>query len=107
MQKLTFKEYMNSKEKLRKAIQENPVASSSYIIKKYCKIRVGESRTNRYEVALKPKQRIIIEWRYDDINNPEPENIVFDDQNSNEHDVYWSGSKLTEWLSKNAVEEII
>ena len=107
MRKLTFKEYMASKNKLRQAIQETPVASSTYLIKKYCKIRVGESRNARYEVALKPKQRIIVEWRYDDIKNPEPESIIFDDVNTDEHDVYWTGAKLTEWLSKNAVEEIL
>ena len=98
---------MASKEKLRQAIQETPVASSTYVVRKYCKIRVGESRDKRYEVALKPKQHIIVEWRYDDIKNPEPESIVFDDESPNEHEVYWTGAKLTEWLSKNAVEEIL
>ena len=107
MRKLTFKQYMESKDKLRQAIAETPVAASTYVVKKYCKIRVGESREARYEVSLKPKQRIIVEWRYDDINDPQPESIVFDDVGTDEHEVYWVGAKLTEWLSKNAVEEIL
>ena len=107
MRKLTFKEYIASKEKLRQAIAETPVVSTTYVVKKYCKIRVGESTENRQEVPLKPKQRIIVEWRYDDIKNPEPESITLDDLSPNEHDVYWTGAKLRNWLSKNAVEEIL
>lgn len=107
MRKLTFKDYMNSKEKLRQAIAETPVASSTYVVKKYCKLRLGESTETRQEISLKPKQRIVVEWRYDDIKNPEPESISFNDISPDEYDVYWSGAKLTDWLSKNAVEEIL
>ena len=106
MRKLTFKQYMESKARLREAIAETPVAASTYVVKKYCKIRVGETRDMRREVALKPRQRVIVEWRYDDIKDPQPESIVFDDQSPEEHGVYWTGAKLTDWLSKNAVEEI-
>lgn len=107
MRKLTFKEYVESKAKLRQAIEETPVASSTYIVKKYCKIRVGESKETRYEVSCKPGHHIIVEWRYDDIKNPEPESIIFDDVSPDEHEVYWKGAKLVTWLSKNAVEEIL
>lgn len=105
MDKLTFKEYLDSKDRLRQAIQETPIASTYYVVKKYCKVRIGESRTARQEVALKPKQTIIVEWRYDDIDNPEPVSIILDDINSDEKPVYWTGQKLKDWLSKNAIEE--
>ena len=105
MKKLTFKEYIESKEKLRRAIQETPVASTYYVVKKYCKIRIGESREYRSEVALKPKQTIIVEWRYDDINNPNPISITLDDISQEEKPIYWSGQKLKNWLSKNTIEE--
>lgn len=107
MRKLTFKEYLDSKAKLLEAIQETPVVSSTYVVKKYCKIRLGESKETRQEVALKPKQRIIVEWRYDDIENPEPESVILDDISPDEHEVYWTGAKLKSWLSKNAVEELL
>ena len=107
MHKLTFKEYMASKDKLRQAIAETPVVSTTYMVKKYCKIRIGESKDNREEIALKPKQRVIVEWRYDDIKNPEPESIILDDISPEEREVYWTGAKLRSWLSKNAVEEIL
>lgn len=107
MKKLTFKQYMESKRKLMEAIKETPIASTTYSIKKYCKIRVGESKETRQEVALKPRHRIIVEWQYDDIKNPEPISIVFDDISQEEFDIYWTGAKLNEWLYKNAVEEIL
>ena len=106
MKKISFKDYVNSKKKLLEAVKETPIASLTYAVKKYCKIRVGESRNDRKEIALKPRQKIIVEWRYDDINEPEPVSIVLDDISPEEHDLYWNGSKLNEWLSKNAVEEI-
>lgn len=98
---------MESKQKLLEAIKETPVASSVYAVKRYCKIRLGESKETRQEVALKPKQRIIVEWRYDDITNPEPISVILDDISSDEREVYWTGAKLTDWLSKNAYEELI
>jgi hypothetical protein len=105
MRKLTFKEYLDSKNKLRKAIQNTPVASTYYIVKKYCKLRVGDKMNERREIPLKPRQTIIVEWQYDDINDPQPNSVVFSDSGQEEHPVYWSGRKLQEWLSKNTFEE--
>lgn len=107
MEKLTFKQYMESKAKLLEAIKETPVATSCYVVKRYCKVRVGETKEDRQEVALKPNNRILVEWRYDDIENPEPESITFDDESPEEFPVYWSGAKLSDWLSKNAVEDVL
>ena len=106
MKKITFKEYVDSKKKLLEAVKETPIASLTYVVKRYCKIRIGESKEERQEVALKPRQRIIVEWRYDDINEPEPVSIIFDDIGPEENDLYWNGHKLSSWLSKNTIEEI-
>ncbi len=106
MDKLTFKDYLDSKAKLREAIKETPIASSSYRVKKYCKLRIGETRETRKEVALKPKQTVIVEWRYDDIDNPEPLSVTLESISSDSTPVYWSGQKLKSWLSKNAIEEL-
>ena len=105
MKKLTFKEYVESKERLRHAIKETPIVSTTYIVKRYCKIRFGESKETRQEMSLKPKQEIVVEWEYEDIKSPEPLSIIFPDSSPEENDVYWNGKKLMEWLHKNAVEE--
>lgn len=106
MKKLSFKEYLASKEKLRQAIKETPVVSTTYVVKRYSKIRLGENRKHKKEFALKPKQHVIVEWRYDDIKNPEPMSVILDEISLQEHSVYWSGKKLNEWLSKNTIEEM-
>ena len=106
MDKLTFKDYLDSKERLLLAIQETPIASTQYVVKRYCKIRIGESRTARQEVALKPKQKITVEWRYDDIDNPEPVSVILENVGPEEKPVYWNGHKLKDWLSKNAFENL-
>lgn len=106
MRKISFKEYVESKRKLLEAVKETPIASLTYSVKKYCKIRVGESKEDRQEIALKPKYKMIVEWRYDDINEPEPVSVIIEDLGPEEYDIYWNGLKLKEWLNKNAVEEI-
>ena len=42
MEKLTFKQYLESKSKLREAIKQTPVHKAEYVMRKYCKLPVGE-----------------------------------------------------------------
>ncbi len=103
MKKLTFKEYLESKETLRKAITESPIHTVSYAVKKYCKLPVGEG-DDRITVALKPKQKIIIEWKYEDINNPDILSIVFSDE-VEQYVPSWSNTKMKNWLKTNTRED--
>lgn len=109
MEKITFKQYLESKEKLKKAIKESPVRIATYSVKKYCKIPVGESKDEKEYVHLKPKQKIIVEWKYTDINNPDVLNVRFDDvtevDSNDEYTALWSNNKLQTWLKQNTREE--
>lgn len=112
MKQLTFKEYWNSKEQLREAAVKNtPHQSRSYSVRKYCKLAVGESKAEREYVSLKPKQKIIVEWLYTDINNPTPVNLKFEGINEidpdDPHLTFWEGAKLIGWLNRNAREETV
>lgn len=69
MKKLTFKQYLESKEQLLKAIENTPVTVVEYEVRKYCTLTVNEDTE---AISLKPKNKIIVEWRYDDIHNPTP-----------------------------------
>lgn len=103
--KLTFKEYLDSKEALREAIENTPVQTVEYTVKRYCKVAIGESKEERNYLALKPKQDITVKWKYININEtPEPVSVEFDGE---EYDVLWTGTKLKEWLKKNAVEHYL
>ena len=111
--KLTFKEYLESKKRLLEAISKSPVQRSIYDVNKYCKLSVleEESDDTKIMLLLKPKQRVVVEWKYDDVNNPTPVHIrVEDDKNDslfeNEYFTNWKGSKLKEWLFKNTSEQL-
>lgn len=110
MEKLTFKQYVDSKKQLLEAIKETPVHSSTYVIKKYCKLIVGESKDNKESISLKPSNVINVQWLYESVDNPKPLLLTFEGVrgtiSDDEYNVYWSGSKLQEWLLKNAVEKI-
>lgn len=107
--KLSFKQYLDSKEKLREAVTKTPQRVATYSVRKYCKLIIGESKDDKSQVTLKPNQKIIVDWLYEDIDNPTPvclkfaglKNINADD----EHATYWQGVKLLKWLARNAREE--
>lgn len=106
MDKLTFKQYLESKEQLLKAIENTPVSVLEYEVKKYCSLTVGESEEDKSLVSLKPKHKIIVEWRYTSVDNPTPESIRFVGVNEVDEDealsTFWSGNKLQKWLTRHA-----
>ncbi len=107
--KLTFKEYLDSKEKLRFAIKETPQQVTEYMVNKYCKLIVGESKEEKEQINLKPNNKITVEWLYNDIDNPTPLKIMFEgvcpNIDSEEYKSYWQPHKLQKWLSKNTREK--
>jgi hypothetical protein len=111
MQKLTFKEYVESKAQLLEAVKETPMQEIEYDVRKYCKIPLGESKEEKEYVALKPKHTMVVKWLYEDIDNPTPMGVWFysdnDDLNhlrGTEFDTFWSSEKLQKWLARNARE---
>jgi hypothetical protein len=108
MTKLTFKQYLDSKEQLRNAVANTPVSIIEYEVRKYCSIPTGEMEEDKTLVGLKPKQRIVVEWCYDDIDDPTPTNIQFVGVSQLSEDekfsTYWTGSKLKKWLNRHTTE---
>lgn len=106
---LTFKQYLDSKEKLREAVAKTPRRVASYNVRKYCKLIVGESKEEKSQVVLKPNQKITVDWLYEDIDNPTPVSIKFngpkDIESDQQYETYWQGSKLLKWLVRNTREE--
>lgn len=109
MAKLSFKEYLDSKEKLREAVAKVPQRTASYNVRKYCKLIVGESKDAKDQIALKPKQSIIVEWLYTDLDDPTIVSMTFEGvkevETSEEFTTYWSGAKLLKWLNRNTTEQ--
>ncbi len=102
---LTFKEYLQSKQKLREAVQEIPQQKKEYIVTKYCKLVVGESKDEKEQVNLKPNHKIIVEWLYEEIDEPTAVNITFEgvcpEVDTENHSTYWQSYKLQRWLLRN------
>jgi hypothetical protein len=109
MQQLSFKEYLESKQKLLSALKETPVQTITYEVNKYCKLVVGEKDAKEY-IALKPSQKIIVEWRYDSVYDPPiPVSLCFENvktvDSENHFNTFWTGIRLKNWLSKNTSEQ--
>lgn len=110
MDKLTFKQYLESKEQLLKAIHNTPTSIIEYEVRKYCTLSVGELEIEKENINLKPKNTIIVEWRYDDINNPTPTNIKFkglqDIDEGDQYFTYWNSDKFQKWLTRHAQQGV-
>lgn len=74
MEKLTFRQYLESKEQLLKAIENTPISKVEYEVAKYCTLNLNEKNN---PISLKPKNKIVVEWQYDDVYNPTPISIKF------------------------------
>ena len=109
-EKLTFKDYLHSKELLREAVTKVPRRSATYTVRKYCKLTIGESKAEKDHVNLKPNQQIEVDWLYRDVDNPTVLNVRFIGVNKilseTDHSVFWEGTRLLKWLNRNTREEI-
>ena len=111
MDKLTFAQYLESKEQLREAIKETPVQEVRYAVRKYCKIPLGESKETKEYISLKPKQDVIVKWLYENVEDPTPIEIRVDGETVAEEyrdrawETFWTGERLDKWLSTNAREK--
>jgi hypothetical protein len=106
--KLTFKQYLESKEKLREAVTNVPRQTTKYRVNKYCQVVVGESKESKQYVKLKPNHTIVVEWIYDNMDNPTIDGVKFDNVEEIDpqdvFDMYWDGKKFQTWLFRNTRE---
>ena len=100
--KLSFKDYLDSKETLRSAIKETPKTKIEYEVKKYCTFPIGESE-ERQAIKLKPHNRVFIEWLCEDRKKPKAVKVTFEgtDDDSADDVPTWKEPKLLKWLLNN------
>ncbi len=103
--KLTFKQYLESKEQLRKAIENVPVSIQEYEVIHYCSLPLGEYEEEKTLISLKPKQKLVIEWKYDSLDDPTPLNIRVKGVQTIDEDeqfqTFWANNKLQKWLRRH------
>ena len=101
MKYLSFKDYYDSKELLKRAGVENIRTNIEYSITKYCKIPVVESfTTEKSYLSLKPKDTVKILWEYESDTPILKRLIVVSDQEQ-EFIPCWTSNKMFEWTSAN------
>jgi len=106
---MTFKQFLtDSRSQLIQAIDRTPVSLIEYEVRKYCALAVGETEDEKILIGLKPKNKILIEWRYDNLIKPTPISITFfgskDIEDSEKCTTFLTGDKLQQWLKKHAGE---
>ena len=95
--KLTFKEYLESKEQLKMALDGIPKVKEIYEITKYCSVPVKINEDIEY-LKFKPRDIIEIMWEKE-IDNDVPKSFtVLGEDQSNEFS--WSNAKVRSWVRK-------
>jgi hypothetical protein len=102
MDKISFKQYFESKQKLKAAGEDCPKYFQEYVVSKYCKLPLLEeigSEEKQY-VALKPKDRLEIFWEVSDLVHPVPRYIKVINEDDEEKKYYfsWNLMKINKWL---------
>lgn len=103
MQRMTFKEYYESKDRLRLAGEECPRISMQYEVTKYCKMPVMESPEDeqKLHVSLKPRDLIEVLWEYIDPNYPTPKSITLVSEDDKKVFPCWNNKKVLKWVNTN------
>lgn len=110
MKKLSFKEYVESKDALLKAIENASHYSSTYNITRYCRISI-EKDSRKELINLKPGHKLIIEWhRESEELIPNAMSILFENVKGVEPLKKYKSlnqkAGLIKWLGRNSFEDI-
>jgi hypothetical protein len=100
---IPFKQYLESKEKLRKALSETSKITKVYKVKKYCKLPINENDKKEY-FALKPNDDIEILWEYDNKMEGTPLKITSINSDEISKEFSWSKEKFKKW-TKDTLSE--
>ena len=104
--KLTFKEYIESKQILKSATQNSLRVLTQYSMLKYCKLPLVEqfdSEEKQY-VALKPKDVIEILWECDDSIMRVKSILIMEEEKK--YYPSWNDKKMHEWVQANTIRYV-
>lgn len=101
-ERLSFKDYLNSKKTLLDAIESTPEEIVEYEVTTYCNLPIDDDG-EKQKVKLKPRNKLFVNWMYRDRDNPEVKEIQFEGtemDDTSQHPT-WSDERLLKWLMKN------
>lgn len=98
--RLSFSDYVESKNILKNAIEDAPKHKQCFNVTKYCKIPVNENfKTNeKTYFSLKPKDSVEVIWEKHDTQMIVRYIIINEEYN---YFPTWSNKKFSNWLSLN------
>ena len=108
MTMMGFKEYYESKQRLRSACESIPRIRNEYRLTKYCKVPVFESLDDdgKTYISFKPKDRIEVLWEgvneFDDY--PTAKHIVLLSEDGRKVFPCWNSNKIHKWIENNTNE---
>lgn len=104
--KISFKEYLKSKQSLLDAIENTPEEIVEYEVTKYCNLPINEDG-EKQKIKLKPRNKLFINWMYKDKENPEVKEIQFEGTtvDDNAQQPALSDERLLKWLIKNTTDK--
>lgn len=95
--KLSFKQYYEAKEMLRKAGVENIKTTVEYTVSKYCKIPVLESYDkDKLYLSLKPSDIVKITWEFEN-TTPILKRFSIITESDKEYIPCWTSNKMHDW----------
>lgn len=102
MEKLSLKEYLESKKILKQATNAAPKARNPYSLLKYCKLPVINESGEKIYISLKPKDIVTILWEHSN-SYTTIHNIISDNV---EYIPLWSDEKMINWIKSNTIRHI-
>ena len=107
MDKISFKTYYDSKQKLKAAGEDCPKYFKEYVVNKYCKLPLLEDMNSdeKLYLSLKPKDKLEIFWEVNDLINPIPRYVKITNEDNIEGRKYyfsWNLMKVNKWLELSA-----
>ncbi len=104
MKKLTFKQYLEEKEKLVEKIAENPRQTIHHIMRSYKHVDIITENNELIRVKLKPDDVLIVDWLYESPYDkfPEPTKVIIEKKNGEKYQGKPKNNKVkfNKWISK-------
>lgn len=101
--RITFREYLLSKQHLHEQAVSIPTQILRYCITKYCKLSVTYNGDD-FDIKLKPSHIIDIKWQYNN-NERTPLLITFENvpdiSEDDEYEINLSDRKMNNWVLTN------
>lgn len=99
---LSFRDYLESKRKLKNAGENCPRVKHLYEVRKYCKIPLNDGiNEEKVYISLKPKDTLEILWEYESIEHPIPKQIILTFDNDQTMFFTWSNPKIIKWVQSS------